>query len=278
MWEQMMAFLKSWFIYPGLTWNLILISIGLGIAYGAIWLCSHWPPLFKKHWLWVVAVVSAFLSLLAVTFVQIPLQHYVGVALMHFWSQETLLNWLLLAGIPGVLLSGLVQEGAKMVPMVFWWWRSGRSISPKLGLAIGALAGASFGIYEAVWAHNQLFMVGWTWQSVQTDGLLALVGFWDRFWVVAFHTAVSSLAGYGLAKGWGWQFYLIASGLHGLINYIVLPYRKGLITFNQVEIYVAAVAVLVTLAALWLRWRKMEGEAEELDEPDEPIEPTGIDI
>ena len=275
MWEQMMAFLKSWFIYPGLNWDLMLIGIGLALVFGAIWLCAHWPPLFRKHWLWAVAVASAFLTLLAVTFVQIPLQNWAGQALVHFWSQETLINWLLLAGIPGVLLSGLVQEGAKMVPMVFWWWRRGRNISPKLGLAIGAIAGAGFGIFEAVWAHNQVLMSGWTWQAVQTDGLMALIPFWDRFWAVAFHIAVSALAGWGLARGWGWQFYLLASGLHGLLNYIVVPYRKGMLTFNQVEIYLAAAAALVVLAALWLRWRKRE---EEPAEPDGPVEPTGIDI
>ncbi len=273
--DQMMAFLKSWFIYPGLNWDLMLIGIGLALAFGAVWLCAQLPPLFKKHWLWAVAAVGAFLSLLAVVFVQIPLQHWAGQAMMHFWTQDILMEWLLLAGIPGVLISGLVQEGAKMVPMVAWWWRSGRNIDPKLGLAIGALAGAGLGIFEAVWAHNQIFMSGWTWQLVQTDGLLALAGFWDRFWVVAFHIAASSLAGYGLAKGWGWQFYLLASGLHGLINYVVLPYRKGMMTFNQVEVYVAAVAILVTLAVIWLQWRK---SGEETAETAESIEPNGIDI
>jgi hypothetical protein len=34
MWEQMMAFLKSFFIYPGLNWDLMLIGIGLGIVFG----------------------------------------------------------------------------------------------------------------------------------------------------------------------------------------------------------------------------------------------------
>jgi len=250
-------------------------GLGLALLFGAIWLAGHWPPLFKRYWLWAVLVVSAFLALMAVTFIQIPLQALVGQALGNFWSQEVLLNGILYFGIPQILLSGLVQEGAKMVPMVAWWWRSGRNIDPKLGLAIGALAGAGLGIFEAVWAHNQIFMSGWTWQLVQTDGLLALAGFWDRFWVVAFHIAASSLAGYGLAKGWGWQFYLLASGLHGLINYVVLPYRKGMVTFNQVEVYVAAVAILVTLAVIWLQWRK---SGEETAETAESIEPNGIDI
>ena len=281
LWEQMMAFLKSFFIYEGLNWDLMLIGIGLALVFGAIWLCSHWPPLFKKHWLWAVAIVSAFLTLLAVTFVQIPLQYYTGLALNHFWSYEVMATWLLLAGIPMILLSGLVQEGAKMVPMVFWWWRSGRNISPRLGLAIGAIAGAGFGIFEAVWVHGRMFAAGWTLDAIQTDGFLGIAGFWERFFSAGFHIAVSALAGYGLAKGKGWQFYLIVAVLHGLLNYGVLLLQKGYVTLVQLETYVAVVVVIVTAVVLILRWRRSEEEeveSAESVEPAEKIEPTGIDI
>ncbi|MCD6300343.1 MAG: YhfC family intramembrane metalloprotease, partial [Dehalococcoidales bacterium] len=129
-------------------------------------------------------------------------------------------------------------------------------IDPKLGLAIGAVAGAGFGTFEAVWAHNTIFASGWSWEAVQSGGLMALTGFWERFFTVAFHIAASALAGYGLAKGWGWQFYLIASFLHGLLNYSVALLQSGLLTIVTLEIYAAVVAVLVTGVALWLRWRK----------------------
>jgi len=248
--EFIFSFIASWFMPPN-VWGL-----GLAILFGVIWLVPYWPPLFKRYWLWAVLVVSAFLALAAVAFIQIPLQGLVGQVLGRFWSQEVLLGWILLAGIPQILLSGLVQEGAKMVPMVIWWWRNGRNIDPKLGLVIGAVAGAGLGIFEAVWAHNQIFAAGWTWQAVQAGGLAALAGFWERFFVVAFHISASALAGYGLARGWGWQFYLIASLLHALINYSAVLLRAGLFTTVHVEIYVAVVAVLVTAGALWLRWRK----------------------
>ena len=133
---------------------------------------------------------------------------------------------------------------------------SGSNIDPKLGLAIGAVAGAAFGIFEAQWAHNLIFASGWTWAAVQTGGFMALAGFWERFFTVAAHIAFSALAGYGLAKGRGWQFYLIASALHGLLNYSVVLLQAGLLTALHVEIYVAVLAVLITAWALWLRWRK----------------------
>jgi len=85
---------------------------------------------------------------------------------------------------------------------------------------------------------------------------MALLGFWERFFTVAAHIAFSALAGYGLARGWGWQFYLIASVLHGLLNYSIVLLQAGLLTTVHVEIYVAVIAVVVTAWALWLRWRK----------------------
>jgi RsiW-degrading membrane proteinase PrsW (M82 family) len=272
LWEQMQDFLKSFFIYPSLKWDLMLIGIGLAIAFGAIWLICHWPPLFRRHWLWAVAVFSAFFTLLAIAFAQIPLQIWAGDALIHFWSQETLVAWLLLAGIPQMLISGLVQEGAKMVPTVFWWLRSGRNISPRLGLAIGAIAGAGFGIFEATWAHGRIFAAGWTIDAINTYGFLGIAGFWERFFTVGFHIAVSALAGYGLAKGKGWQFYLIAASLHGLLNYSVILLQKGYFTITQLETYAAVLAVIMTVVVLRLRWQKEKEE--EQSQPSEPVETT----
>ena len=261
--EYMVNFFVSWFIYPGILWTQVLVGIGLAIVFGAVWFTPYWTPILKKPWAWAILAVSAFLSLIAVTFIQIPLQALTGQALNYFWSQEALMRWLLLAGIPQILYSGLVQEGSKLVPVVIYWWRKGRNIDPKLGLAIGAVAGLGFGVFEAVWAHNNIFAAGWSWETVQASGLMALTGFWERFFAVAFHVAASALAGYGLARGWGWQFYLLAAFLHGLLNYSVVLLRVGFFTVIHVEIYAAVVAVLVTGGVLWLRWRKQEVVAEE---------------
>ena len=256
--EQIVGFFVSWFTNPS------LLGIGLALVFGAIWLAPHWPPLFKKHWLWAVLVSSAILSLAAVSFIQIPLQIWAGQALNYFWSEEILMSWLMLAAIPQILLSGLVQEGSKLAPVVIYWWRKGRNIDPKLGLAIGAVAGAGLGVFEAMWVHNNIFAAGWSWEAVQTGGIMALAGFWERFFAVAFHIAASALAGYGLAKGWGWQFYLLAAFLHAFLNYSAVLLQSGLITIIQLEIFAAVWAVLVTAGALWLRWKK----SAELAEPE----------
>ena len=259
---EMTGYFVSFFQNPSGSGTYLAIAIGLAIAFGAIWLAGYRPPLFKKLWLWAVLVGSAFLTLAAISFIQIPLQHWVQQALSQFWSPESAMRWLLLAGIPLMLITGLVQEGSKLVPVVVYWWRSGKSIDPKLGLAIGAVAGAGFAIFEAQYAHNLIFSYGWTWEWVQIGGFWALGGFWERFFTVAAHIAFSALAGYGLAKGRGWQFYLIASGLHGLLNYGVILWQAGLLTDIHIEIYIAVLSVLVTAWALWLRWRKRTVTAE----------------
>jgi RsiW-degrading membrane proteinase PrsW (M82 family) len=275
LWDSMIGFLKSWFNYPGVEWGYMLAGIALAIVFGGIWLLGLQPTVNKKPGLWAVAIISAFLTLLAISFVQIPLQYYTGKAITSAWSTNTISDWLLLVGIPQILISGLVQEGAKMVPIVFWWLQSGRKITPKEGLIIGAMAGAGFGIFEAVWIHNQVFMYGWTWDAISRDWITALMPFWERLWTVALHIGISALAGYGLAKGKGWQFYLLASILHGVANYLILPLQKGMMTSNQTEICLAVIAGAIMLAALWLRWRK---EKEIPATPMEAIEPPKPDI
>jgi RsiW-degrading membrane proteinase PrsW (M82 family) len=248
--EQIIGLFLSFFSTPS------LLGIGLAIVFGAVWLAAYWPPLFRDAWLWAIMVASAFLTLGALAFVQAPLQTWTQQVLLRLLNLEAHLNWWLLAGIPAVLLSGLVQEGAKMVPAVVYWWRRDKNISPRLGLMVGAVAGAGFGMFEAQWAHNAILASGWSWDAVSAYGFLGLAGFWERFFSVAFHIAASALAGYGLAKGWGWQFYLLASLLHTVLNYGVIPVQIGLLSVTQVEIFIAIFATLVTAGALWLRWQK----------------------
>ena len=38
----------SGFVYPGILWNQVLLSIGLGLAFGAVWFAPYWTPILKK--------------------------------------------------------------------------------------------------------------------------------------------------------------------------------------------------------------------------------------
>jgi RsiW-degrading membrane proteinase PrsW (M82 family) len=256
---DLLDFFVSGFIYPSITWVQLLAGIGLGLIFGAVWYAAYWTPILGRPCPWAVLAGSAFLSWTALVFIQMPLQAWTGQVMSYFWSQDMILRRLMIAGIPIILLSGLVQEGSKLLPVVIYWWRKGRNIDPGLGLALGAVAGLGFGVFEAVWVHNSVFISGWSWESAGVyGGLLAMLPFLERFFTVAFHTAASAIAGWGLARGWGWQFYLIASLAHAVMNYSVILFQTGVLDQIQIEIIVAVFSLMVTAAALWLRYRKQK--------------------
>jgi len=276
--QQMIDVFTSAFHFPGLSGWLILLAIFLGIVFGAIWLAPYLPPLLKKRGLWIVGITSAFLTWIGIAFIQVPLQRWTGQALNYFWDVRTLTQWLFLTGIPQILLSGLVQEGSKLVPVVFYWWRNNWKFTPQFGLIAGAVSGAGFGIFEAVWVHNTIFATGWNWMYVEAGGFVALLGFWERFFCVGFHISASALAGYGLAKGLGWQFYLIASVLHAATNYSIVLLQKGLLTSVQTEFYIAGLALAITAVALWLRWRGIKTTEEGVAVDYQPQKGFGVDV
>jgi RsiW-degrading membrane proteinase PrsW (M82 family) len=269
MWDTAVDFFVSGFVYPGLSWNQVLLSIGLAVLFCAIWFMPYWTPILKKAWAWAVLAASAFLGWIIVSFIQLPVQLWVGSGLIKIWSQEVLSRWLLLAGIPQMLISGVVQEAVKLAPVVYLWLRRKGAISPREGLFIGAVAGLGFGLFEAVYSHNLILASGWTWDYVRFGGLITLAGFWERFFAIAFHIAVSALAGWGIARGKGWQFFVIASLLHTLLNYGIIIASAGYFTVIHIEIYAAVIAVLLTGVMLWIRWRKSEDVGETVGETGE---------
>jgi len=249
---------------------MILIGIGLALAFTAFWLAGHWPPLFRKHWLWGVAVFSAFFTVLAIVFIQLPLQIWIEDAAVDIWYPAS--GWWLLITVPHLLARGLVQEGARMVPIVFWWWRSGKSITPRMAMAIGAVAGAGFGIFDATHVHLQTFGGGWTWELYGTSGFEAIAGFWDAFFNTGFYMAVSALIGYGLARGKGWQFYLIGAGLHIIYFYRRVLLQAEYLTVVQAEVYAAVFNVILTaVVLLWFK-RRSRPEADIMVAADRPAE------
>jgi RsiW-degrading membrane proteinase PrsW (M82 family) len=252
--QQITSFFMTAF-QPGVGWNIVLISIALGLTFGAIWLIAYQPSLRNKASFLLVAGVSALFTWSAISFIQLPLQSFWVQGLLQFWDESTVAQWWLLAGIPFVLISGLVQEGAKMVPLVFYKSKNHGTFDTINGLITGAIAGAGFGVFEAIWVNNKTFASGFSWQILQTQGLGLMLPFVERFFAVGFHIAISALAGYGLAKVKGRRFYLLAAFLHGATNYSVVLAQMGTST-DVIEACLATCSVLVTAVVLWLRWRK----------------------
>jgi hypothetical protein len=252
MFEYMIGTFVSYFS------NLSVIGIVLAVFFGALWLACYRPPVFKQYWLWAVLVGSALLTLIAIVLIQVPLQTWTIKGLAKVWGEETILKWALLAGLPNIIYVGLIQEGAKLVPAVVYWRQTGKSLSPAMILVVGAVAGAGYGILETQWSLNSIMAEGWTWELVTANGVLALGGFWEGFFMIAFHTGASALAAYGLSKGKAVHFFLLAAFVHIVLQYGILLVQIGSMSFQWAAVYIAIVAVAVAGVALWLRWRKQD--------------------
>jgi RsiW-degrading membrane proteinase PrsW (M82 family) len=255
--QQILAFFVNFFLVNTDILEVILAWI-LVLVFGAIWLACYRPPLLSRSWLWVVLAAGAVLAPIAIAVTAFPVRFVTLWVYNSIWSQETLTQWALLASLPSIYLFGLVREGLKLLPVVVYWWRNGRDIEPKLGLAAGAASGAGFGIFEAQWTLNYVLASGWSWEIVQNRGLAALAGFWETFFIIGVNIASCALAGWGLARGRWWQFYLLAALVYLIPSYTYVLVSKELITGVQAEFVIAAWALIATGLVLWLRERKLK--------------------
>jgi RsiW-degrading membrane proteinase PrsW (M82 family) len=268
----MTSFFNAGFYFPGYNWTSILLAIAIGVVFGGIWLFLYRPPLFKTARLWYVFFIGAILTWAAVSFIQLPLQVWTKDALVHWWNPQTLstARFILLSYIPIVFIAGIVQEAAKIAPVFFFRQRNKDEFTPQLGLIAGAVAGAGFGIFEAIWKLNLILPTIGIFNSYSTIlssfgfkslqiillGFTPIMGIFGSIYSVVFHIAASALVGYGLAKHRGWQFYLLAVLLNDLINFgAFLAYLRRISMIEGI-IWVSVPLVLVTVFALWLRWHK----------------------
>lgn len=249
--QQMSHFFVYFFANPTvLGWSLAII-------FGAIWLVCYRPPLLSKPWLWAVLGAGAILAPVAIVITAFPIGIGITKLYSYFWSQQTIEGWAWLLSIPSIFIFGLVWEGAKLVPVGVYWWWANREMEPKLGLLIGAVAGAGFGILVAQWTLNY-FIQGsnFSWQLVQVEGFPAIAGFWESFFVLGLNVASTALAGWGVAKGWGWKFYLLAGFVYLVTNYNTVLVHYNLVSATQAQFLIAAWALIVVGVTLWLRERK----------------------
>jgi hypothetical protein len=242
---EILHFIASFFE----TFNAI--SVALAVLFGVIWMACFRPPLFSKFWLWAILPFGAMITLLAVAVLQLPFQSWIEHVIQAPYHDEHHIMPFLLAALPVLVVSALVQEGAKLVPAVTYWQLEKRKINPVLGMQIGAVAGAGFGMLQAQWVHNAIFASGWTFEMVQIEGIGELFVFYESVFIVAMHVTTAALSGYGLAKGWGWQFYLLASLIHigmyticFLIHAHFIPHVMGELAMS---LYIEAIMVAVII-------------------------------
>jgi len=249
--QQMGAFFPYFFANP------TILGWSCAVVFAAIWIACYRPPLFSKPWLWAVFAAGAVLAPVAIVIASIPVGYGLTLLCNYVWSQETIQNWAWLLNIPSIFIFGLIWEGAKLLPVSIYWWREKMDIEPKFGLLIGAVAGAGLGLLETQWSLNYFIHdLNWNWQLIQTRGFPALTGFWEGFFVLGLNVASTALAGWGLAKGWGWKFYLLASFVYLVTNYNSVLVSYKLVSAVQAQFIIATWALIVVGVTLWLCERK----------------------
>lgn len=143
-----------------------------------------------------------------------------------------------LAGICSVLLvvilGPLIEEFAKIFPLFYRHCETERSL-----VKLGFLIGLGFGIAEF---FEYVFIVG--------------VPFYIRIPQVFLHASLTSIVAYGVAKKRTGSFYLIAVGLHMLVNFL---------TYTSPPILLVG-SILTYATAYWLAWSLYNKTAERFAE------------
>jgi uncharacterized membrane protein YhfC len=230
-------------------------SAVLALLFVAPWLALLAGRRLGRPWLWVIVSLGALLFPVSIAWIQVPIQQGLNKLWVSRFPVPTIERFLLLFGLPSIVVAGLVQEVVKFGIGIAGLYLIGERRTPRAGLAMGAAAGAGYGGMEAFWVFNQIFAAGFTLGTIQLAGMAALTGFIERFFAVMFHIGVASVATYGYASGRPWRFLLIAIGLHSLADYTAVLLQAGVLGVTGVEIIVAIIAVATISAAWWIRVR-----------------------
>ncbi len=187
----------------------------------------------------------------AIALVQVPLQ-----VLTHRWVVANLAtaNQAVLA-IPVVLLSGLVQEPAKLLAALVGSGaaRPARTRGAKETLGVGVAAGAGFGFLEAAVILSLAFRA----DSVPAGAPAGLgVPALERALAILFHLSSTGLALYAWRSGFGRGLAALAglSLYHALFNYVAVlwpaPARTTTVLLVEGWVAVGALVVFAVLVAV----------------------------
>lgn len=230
-------------------------SVMLAGLFTAPWLIALAWGRLRRGWLWAALIAAAALFPISIAWVQVPIQLGLNALWTRLLDPDTASRYVLLVGLPSVAVSGLVQEGVKLLIAVAALRMMSGQRQGLTALAVGAAAGAGYGGFEAFWTFNTIFATGWSWTAVDLGGWMALLGFIERAFAVPFHVGIAALAAYGYSLGRVKTAYLAAAGAHTLLNFGVLLAQVGVLNTIGVEIWVGVIALIVVGLALWLRWR-----------------------
>lgn len=139
-----------------------------------------------------------------------------------------------------VLISGLVQEGLKMLAV---WLNRFIMREAIRWLPLGLVVGLGFGVWEA-WRLVAL--------PLGENGIWFPLAIMERFSAIGLHIGLSFIVAYGLSKGRPWRYFLLAAIWHGAVNYLVVLYQGRLIGLWPTEIGSFIMAFAALVFASWL--------------------------
>ncbi|MCK5126459.1 MAG: hypothetical protein KAR42_09400 [candidate division Zixibacteria bacterium] len=220
--------------------RLPIYGLYLLIAVG--WLLFLGRDSYRLGWSYILFVLGA-IAYPAIYYTQVPLQQLYAIEIITPILQSN--GSILLPGVVPALISGVIQETLKLLPLVLVAFVS----RPKafLLISLGAFVGAGFGFIEACHITGPLFQVR----------ILSNLAVTERVFTILFHTATGAMLGYGLAKRKWWFYWIIAAALHSLVNYFIVFVQIKAISINTLEI-IFAVIDLTLLGNMFLLQRKFK--------------------
>jgi hypothetical protein len=126
-------------------------SAVLALAYAAPWLLLLAGRWLRRGWLWGVLVAGAVLFPLSIAWVQVPIQQAIGRFFTETLAPQTINRYVLLVGLPSIIVSGLVQETVKFAIAVG---------GMRLARVLRSLPGArcSWAGYRHCWVLSSAFL------------------------------------------------------------------------------------------------------------------------
>jgi hypothetical protein len=253
---QMLDSFKSFFTVPDISAGLIIIGLAIALVFAAIWIAAYYPTILKEAWLWIILVAGFIFTAFFTAFLQIPLQYASTKICDLFLSHQNMRVYVLIASIPAMIIAAIIQVGSRLLPVVIYWLFNKRTMELNTALWFGVFAGAGVGIVEAFQVHSQLFMYGWNLSLIQSNGIIVIIPFIERFLIMGFHISAIAIAAYGLAKGKWWQYSLIVAALYFILNYITVLMGTQILPALYAELILFVISILTAAGALWLRWHK----------------------
>lgn len=228
------------------------IAILLAVVLGLLWLLALAAGWWRSAVAWLGLIIGAVLFPFSIAWVQVPLQSATGGGMQALLSPQWIEQNPLIASIPTVLESGLVQEAAKLLPLLIYVLVA-RPRGAQPLLRVGAAVGAGFGTFEAAWTFGLVIGAGWTLDTLRAVGVDALMPFFERLFAVGLHTATGVILAYGLMRGVAPLTYLLAAILHAITNYGVVLLQTSILGAWSTELYLAFWVLVTVGLALYLR-------------------------